>query len=290
MARKTPPLSPSELKAFRHKIAELKKKGLISKTDARSAKPNWIRQGKRLDKWVADFDDVLSGKAAAIRVSDKQLRKYRKAGYETKSGAVIIPHSAGERASITRKGHVQIRDSKSGMKRIELPIPFHDLKQFVNDGIKQGAVLDSLKGSRPYWAYKFYGHNSYATYTNLDLLFEELSEGTASGLNLMDMARQETRKQQNEIYQNLTFFAVPSQSSWPRRDLSIRTAASAAARKRYRKRIKHTVVGQRARDRDAEAHRKWRERLTKSEKEKYNAKGRKRARKSNKKHPKRKHN
>lgn len=279
--KKTTPLTPAELKQFRHKVAELKKKGLISKTDARSAKPSWIRQGKRLDRLVADFDDVLSGKAAAISVSDKDTRLYKKAGYEVKHGRVIIPHTATERVTLSHKGHIKIRDSVSGIRRIEIPIPFHNLKQFVEDGIKQGEMLDTLKGQRAYWAYKFFGHNSYATYTHLDLLFSELSEGTASGLNLMDMARQETRQQQNEIYQNLTFFAVPSQTSWTRRE-DFRTHSNPEARKRRRERNKGTAIGERAARHNAERQQKHREKLTGKKLAEYKRKARARAAKSGK--------
>lgn len=281
MARgKSKPLTSSELKTFRHNVSILKKKGLISKTDARSAQPYWIRGGSRLDKLVARFDDVISGKAAAIEVSDKQLRNYRKAGFETTGKRVIIPHSATERASITPKGNIKIQDSKSGLKRIELPVPYHNLAQWVRDVKAQGAALDSLKGGRPYWAYKFSGHNSYAVYVHLEQMFSELSIGTASGLNLMDKADESTRKQQNEIYQNLTLFAVPSQSSWPLRDIGKRSPLTPEARRKYRKRIKHTLVGQRARDRDAKAKLEYRKKLKGAKLVEYKTKAKKRAKKS----------
>lgn len=287
MARKSSqPLTPSELKAFRHQVAILKKKGLISKTDARSAQPYWLRGGKRLDKTVADYDDVLSGKADAVKVEPKQLRQYRKAGYETIKDRVIIPHSATEKASITPKGVIKIRESKSGIQRVEIPIPYHNLEQFVRDGIAQGESLNSLKGGgKRYWAYKFFGHNSYATYSDLDLLFQELADGTASGLNLMDKASESTYKQQNEIYQNLTLFSVPGtgQNSWPRRTDFKPPKASAGARKRYRKRIKNTVMGVRSRQRDAQAHKDWRARLKGKKLNEYKRKAKNRAKKSRKK-------
>lgn len=273
-------LSPSELKDFRHKVGLAKKKGLISKIDARSARPEMMRQGNRLDKLVAKFDDVISGKAGAVEVSDKQLRQYRKSGYETIGKRVIIPHSATEKASITRKGYIQVKESKSGIKRVELPIPFHNLEQFVRDGEAQGRVLDNLKGGRKYWAYKFNGFNSYSTYERLDLLFSELSEGTASGLNLMEIAHEATPRQQKEVYQNLTFFAIPDYSSWPTRNIGKQSRPSAQARKRYRRRIKNTLAGERQRVQDAAAHKQWRSKLSGAELEKYKRKARKRAKKA----------
>jgi hypothetical protein len=275
-------LTPAELKTFRHNVAILNKKGVLSGTDARKAKPFWVRQGKRLDKLVESYDDVTSGKAEAVKVDAKQLRQYKKSGYETRKGRVIIPHAATERVSVTPKGHIKVKESKSGIKRIEIPIPFHNLEQWVRDGKKQGEQLDSLKGGRPYWAYKFHGHNSYATYTRLDILFDELSVGTASGLNLMDMAEQSTRKQQNEIYQNLTLFAVPSRDAWAHRNISERSATTSASRKRRRKRIKNTELGVRARARDNEAHKQWRLKLKGSKLNEYKRKAKARAKKSRK--------
>jgi hypothetical protein len=283
MARKSAtPLTPSQLKEFRHKIAILNKKGLLSKTNAKSAKPTWIRGGKRLDKVVADYDDVLSGKADAIKVAPAQLKQYKKAGYETLKDRVIIPHSATETASITPKGTIKVRESK-GIQRVEIPIPFHNLEQFVHDGIKQGEQLDTLKGGKHrVWAYKFFGHNSYATYSNLDLLFAELAEGTASGLNLMDKAQESTWKQQNEIYQNLTLFSLSPPSIWPHRDIGKRPAATPAARARYRKRIKGTAVGERAAHRNAQDQARHRAKLKGAKLAEYKRKAKKRAKKSRK--------
>lgn len=283
MAKRSKPLSTSELKAFRSKVALLKKKGLISKTDARSAKPEWVRQGKRLDKLVDQWDDVLSGKAAAVKVSEKQLRQYRKAGFETKQGRVIIPHAATEKVSVAGKSTIKIQESQIGLKRVELPVPYHDLKQWITDSTKQANALQSLGGGRKYWAYKFKGYNSYATYDSLELLFLELVEGTASGLNLMDKAQESTRQQQNEIYQNLTLFAMPAPSDWPRRSLSRHAKTSKASRTRYKVRIRGTVFEEKRRERDNEAHRNWRANLSKAELKKYNKKGAKRAKKSRRK-------
>jgi hypothetical protein len=284
MARgKTKPLSATELKSFRHSVSILKKKGLISKTDARSAQPYWIRGGNRLDKLVAKFDDVISGKVSAVEVSDKQVKQYRKAGFETFKNKVLIPHAAGERATVLKQGNIKVQKivkPETGTRRIILPIPFHNLKQWIRDGKAQGDMLDSLKGGRKVWAYKFMDNNSYATYEHLELLFEELSVGTASGLNLMDKANTTTRKQQNEIYQNLALFAVPSQVDWPRRDIGRRKPPSAEARRRYRRRIKGSLVGERAMDRDAEAKRKYRKNLKGKNLVEYKRKAKKRAKKS----------
>ena len=257
-------LTGPQLKAFRHHVSILKKKGLISKTDARSAQPYWIRNGKRLDKVVASYDDVLSGKAEAVKVTPAQLKQYKKAGYDTEQDRVIIPQSAGERATVTKSGTIKVQKIKkpeTGIKRVELPIPFRDLRQWVEDGRKQAEQLDSLKGGRKLWAYKLYGHRSYATYSDLTQLFRELSIGTASGLNLMDKAREETRKQQNELYQNLTLFAVPSDREWPRGNMGRGSRTSKAARQRYTARIKATPIGERARARHAAEERERRAKL-----------------------------
>jgi hypothetical protein len=284
MARgKTAPLSSSDLKAFRHSVSILKKKGLISQTDARRAQPYWIRGGNRLDKLVAKFDDVISGKATAVAVSDKQVRQYRKAGFETTKDRVIIPHSAGERAKVLSKGQIKvqkIKKSETGIRSITLPIPFRNLKQWLKDAKEQAGALDSLKGGRKVWAYKFYGHNSYATYEDLELLFEELAIGTASGLNLNDKAQQSSYKQGNEIYQNFALFAVPTKTDWVRRDLSKRGKISNESRRKYRRRIKGSVMGERAMDKNAEDQQKFRDKLKGAKLDKYKKKARTRAKKA----------
>ena len=283
MAKRSKPLSSSELKAFRSKIAQLKKQGLISKTDARSAQPYWVRKGptgatKRLDTWVKEWDDVLSKKAAAVKVPDKQLREYRKSGYETKQGRVIIPHKATEKVKVTKSGTIKVKESK--ISRTEIPVKFHNLEEWIQN--KKLEALSQRNKGHEFWAYKFYGHNSYATFDSLDSLFDLLVEGTGSGLNISDKFRESTRKQQNELYQNLTLFNIPTRGSWVRRDIGARPKTSAAARKRYRIRIRGTMYEERALARDAEAHRNWRARMSKAEKKKYNKKGAARAKKSEK--------
>ena len=114
----------------------------------------------------------------------------------------------------------------------------------------------------------------------IEAVSREIKIQNADLFNLMDKADESTRKQQNEIYQNLTLFAVPSQSSWPLRDIGKRSPLTPEARRKYRKRIKHTLVGQRARDRDAKAKLEYRKKLKGAKLVEYKTKAKKRAKKS----------
>ena len=81
MARKlSTSYTPAELKKFRHGISILKKKGIVSNVDARTARPEMIRGGKTLLEQSRKFDDVISGKAEAVKLPQKKLREYKKAG------------------------------------------------------------------------------------------------------------------------------------------------------------------------------------------------------------------
>lgn len=88
-----------QLKHFRHDVALLKKKGLITKTkyDARSVTPT-----KYLNSVIKKFSDVLSGKATAVKVSKENLKYYKKQGYRVANNKVIGAHYPNEKVIATR--------------------------------------------------------------------------------------------------------------------------------------------------------------------------------------------
>jgi hypothetical protein len=106
-------------------------------------------------------------------------------------------------------------------------------------------------------------------------MLQEMTIGTGSGLNLMDKARNTTRKQQEEIYQNLTFFALDNKYNWERPDFA----------KRRREGRKGKRMGRRSeisKARHAEEERLRRARMTGRKKSEYKRKAKKRAAKSRK--------
>jgi hypothetical protein len=269
-----------DIRAFRHQVKILKDKGLIHNIDARSAQPYYVRQGKQLKDWIKEYDDVLSGKVEPVKLTPTKTKEYKRAGYEVKRGFTMVPKGATEKVKVTKEGEIEIKHP-SGFKRIKYAVPFHNLSQWAKDMKKKWQELDKTKPAKAYWAYKFYGHNSYVPYSDLELLLDDLMNGSESGLNFTEKARHETHKQQNEDYQNLEFFIVPNYRAYPEPP-NRRIKTTPAARKRYRQRIKNTAVGERARQRDAEAHRVWRAKLKGKKLAEYKKEGRKRAKKSKK--------
>lgn len=279
MARK----KPVDLKEFRHAISLLKKAGLVRNIDARSAQPSYIRQGNRLGDLVKKYDDVISGKMAPVSLPAAKVKEYRAAGYEIKKGpdkkpVVLIPKSKAEKVTVTKTGDVEVKHP-SGISRIKQAVPYHNLPQWLKAMEADHKRIDRMKSSKEFFGYKFFGYNSYALYRDIRLLIDDLVNGSASGLNIMEKAQQSTRKQQNEIYQNLEIVRVPTPQSWPEPAMK-RGKTSPAARKRYRQRIKGTRVGERAKAADAAAHKKWRAELTPKELKAYKQAAKKRAKKS----------
>jgi hypothetical protein len=200
------------LRDFRHRVAVLKRAGLITgKTrrgntvDARSAYPTWTVNGKSLQSIVNKYDDVASGKATAVKVPRKQLSQFKKAGFETKSGKIIIPHSATEKV-VREKGEVVIK-SKSGLERVQIPVPFANLNQYLEDIRKDAKRINAMKRRNEYFGFKFFGNNSSALYSDIAHAIEDLQRYSA-------IAAANTRIKQQEIYRNLEIVRVNRAANW----------------------------------------------------------------------------
>jgi hypothetical protein len=275
---------PVDLKQFRHAVAILKKQGLIQNVNAKRAQPFWVRQGQRLSDTVKKFDDVVSGKVSAVKLPPKKTKEYKKAGYQIVKDRVMVPHAVGETIKITPQKEIEVKHV-SGVTRIKKAIPYQNLEQWLRDAARKPKLLDQEKAPKEYFAYKFKGYNSYQVYPNAETMLDDLINGSVSGLNLLDKAQHTTRKQQNEIYQDLEIVRVPRRDLWPypERAAGERMKTSPEARKRYLKRIKGTPAGARLRERDAELHKAWRAKLHGKKLAEYKHKARKRAKKSRRK-------
>jgi hypothetical protein len=292
-ARVQVPKKTVNIKQFRHAVSILKKQGLISDIDASKAQPWMVRGGQRLTDTIKKYDDVVSGKTTAVKLPEKKTAEYRKAGYQISKGRVMVPHAAGETVKITPKKEIEVKHP-SGITRVKKAIPFQNLEQWLRDNLRRPDILNSTKAPKEYFAYKFKGYNSYQVYPDAYGMLDDLVNGSVSGLNLMDKAQHSTRKQQNELYQDLEIVTVPRREVWTptpgvRVNAPERMATSKAARKRYLERVKGTAVGQRIREANKQRQKEWRDKLSGRKLEQYKKKGRKRAKKSSKKaSPKRK--
>lgn len=191
----------TNLRSFRHAISVLKKQGLIPKRadtsvkiDARSVIPSMKVKGKRLDTLVKKFDDIVSGKATALSVPKKELPKFRRAGFQTARGKLIVPHAATEKVRIVG-GQVTVKNPK-GIERIQIPVPFQNLKQYLRDIKKNANTINALKGKREYFGIRFMGGQRANFYADIRDLIRDLERYES-------VVSARTRYKQQEIYKHL---------------------------------------------------------------------------------------
>ena len=253
-------LSQSELQKFRHGISILKKQGLVpASVDARKAQPYWIRGGKRLGTQVKKFDDVISGKVEAVSLPQKKLREYKKAGYETAQKHVLVPKLKTDVVTVTKDNEIKIKE-KSGIQRIKKAVPYYNLEQWLRDMQKDHLRIDAMKRRNEYFGYKIFGHHSYALYRTLDLMLQEMIDGTTSGLNLSEKIRHTSHKQQNEFFEHFEIVRVPRAEAWPSPPERKRGKQLTAKQRRlWYQRIKNTPKGAEMRRKAAERQKKFRE-------------------------------
>src|ERR1035437_9923980 len=117
-------MAHSKIRKFRHDIATLKRKGLVTGVDARSIQPT-----SKLTSLIERFDDVLSGKATPVKLSKSESKNLKAAGYDVYKGKVLFPHSAGEKVGVSH-GHAKVRQP-SGVEHVTIPIEYHNLSDYL---------------------------------------------------------------------------------------------------------------------------------------------------------------
>jgi hypothetical protein len=261
-------LSSEELRQFRTKVSKLKKQGLLpSHLDSRSVKPTTKTSGKNLFTVVNKFDDVVSGKATAIRVKPGQLRALQKAGFETAKGRVIVPHSATETAKL-KAGKVSIT-SKTGMERVVLPVEYHNLNQYVRDAKDNAVLIDRMKRNNEYFGIRLYGGQRANFYSNIDALLDDLAKYES-------IVTPGTRIDQQEIYKHLEIVKLNRRGAkHVEETVQIKQKSKGKGKSGKHKRG--------FRSRNAEEQRKYRASLKGSELKAYRAAAKKRATKSRRK-------
>jgi hypothetical protein len=214
-------LAKENIREFRRAVSVLKQQGLLpsgKKIDARSALPNWKIKGKKLSTLVRKYDDVVTGKATAIIVPPAQLKRFRKTGFETANKRVLIPHSKSEIAKL-KHGQVTIKN-KSGVERVQLPIEYHNLRQYLSDIHKNSEVINRMKRKSEYFGIRFFGGQRAMFYSNIEQLMDDL-ERYEDILKLTS-----SKPKQQEIYHNLEILRMTKPG-----------ASAVAKRLRTRKRV-----------------------------------------------------
>ena len=255
-----------KLREFRSQVATLKRKGLLgdSKIDARSAQPNTKAGKSTLKSLIKKYDDVLSGKVASVKVSPDRVKQFRKAGYQVikSSNRVLVPHSATETVKI-RKGEVVIKPS-GGIERIQLPIEYHNLEQYLRDAAKNIKKIDAMKRSNQYWGFRFYGFNSSQLYMTIQHAIEDVSKYQS----VME-AIGRSRMKQMDVYRNLEIVKVNPSAHWvfpSERKLARSAKYNRAKSKRFREQLKGKgeTVQEYYRDANAARQAEYRKRLQKN--------------------------
>jgi hypothetical protein len=252
----------ANLRDFRRSVAALKKQGLLgkSKIDARSVRPENKVAGKRLDTLVKKFDDVVSGKATAVKVSPAELKRFRKAGFETAQGRVLVPHSKSETAR--KQGEAIAIKNKTGVERVQIPVEFHNLRSYLTDLKKNAPLINRMKRRNEYFGIRFYGGQRATFYSDIESLIDDLERYDS-------ISTVQGPAKQNEVYRNLEILRISHtgaqkiERSLLERKRVMSKAYNKAHAKRVRERLKgkSTAIQQRYRDNAAKRMKAYRQRL-----------------------------
>ena len=277
-------VAPS-LKKLRSSVAYLKRRGLLPSIkeggpDARRITTKTKYNGRTLRSIVERYDDVVSRKAVPVKVPRSELRRMQKAGYDTSKGFVLYPVSATQTA-YARGGRIHVRN-KTGMVRIQFPVPLHQLDDYMRDD-KAMREFDGNKGKNDYWGMKIY-NGSTNVYANLSQLLDAMRHyntiATAIDSN--------SKPKQQEVYQNLELVRIADPEKWefPGSQRQTRSRASSRrAAKSYRDKMKKAPISKQLEflDKQAERQREYRARLKGDAKKQYKKDAKKRAKESRKK-------
>lgn len=269
--------SKSGIKKFRSDIATLKRKGLLSGVDARSATPS-----RRLNKILDKYDAVLSGKASAVKLSSKGLKEYKDLGKPYEIAApkglprrVIVPHDAGEKVHVSH-GKVTI-SNPAGLHRTIIPVKYHSLPQYFRELKKKTPKLKDDE----YFAFRFFGNRSHKAFRSIDALVNSLEHYES----IFDAIEENDAEGQAELYQNLEIIRIDRPADWTAPLPMGRQTYRGSTRYQKRKdKLERAPEWKQAQEREAnkERQREYRARLKGAALDDYNKQGRKRAAKSKK--------
>lgn len=158
--------SAEQRRAFRHQVAVLKKRGLISKSvDARKALPT-----RDLKKTLKLFDDVLRGEARVFTLPASRAKEYKKIDYKVRRNKIVVPKS--EYVAKTKEHGFVVREKKQIAANAKatidiLPIRPDDVESWLKH--IETTHAKKLKGNQRY-AFRYYGNNSRSTFQGIEQL------------------------------------------------------------------------------------------------------------------------
>lgn len=274
------------LKKFRSDIAILKRKGLLSGVDARSAVPD-----RRLTSALKKYDDVLAGTASAVKLSKQGIDEYKAMGKPYVIAApkglprrVIIKHEPGRRVTVSH-GKVSI-ENPAGVRRTIIPVKYHNLPQYFAGLRKNGTTLKDGE----YYAFRFFGNRSHKVFRSMDALVNSLEHYES----VFDAIDENDSEQMAELYQNLEIIRIDRPADWktptarPRQTYLSTTRKSAYEKRKDKLDRAPEWKQEQQRKANADRQREYRARLKGKQLDAYQKQGRKRAAKSKKKQRKEK--
>jgi hypothetical protein len=172
--KKNKPFSSAEQrKNFRHGIAVLKKKGLVSKdVDARKAVPT-----RTLNKKLKEFSDVVAGQARVWKLPKAVQAGYKEQGYRVSRGKVVLQPSQFVSTRGRDKGFIKTSEQHGAGPRItSVHLPYR-LKHLDRDlsALKQRVDSGAIKlDDGEYFGFEFFGWHSTRLFENFDQLIDHL--------------------------------------------------------------------------------------------------------------------
>lgn len=203
--------SPS-LRDFRHKISQLKAKGLVSnRVDARSQKPTRYFKAK-----VKRLEPALSGENVAVKVKREFLADFRRAGYAVDNGRVVVHREPGEilkaRRGLPEFERVIAAPLGGGprivQRRLILPASVHNIHDLLDDMRRRPDRWNSLKRPDDRFAFKLMNGRSRATFEDIESvadyleMYEEKFDGDDS----------------DDLWEGLEFLSIGPDDDWYSRD------------------------------------------------------------------------
>ncbi len=161
------------IRAFRSAVALAKRKGLLQRTiDARSVVPT-----PALERSLRKISRVLTGDAAAVKLSPSEIKKKRDQGYKIvkpkgSPARAIIPISPGDKITVSH-GKAKIK-YKSGVTALDIEPDVSNAKQIEKWIAANKSRINGMKKRGEFFAFKLKGYNSSKIYTNIQLLFDDI--------------------------------------------------------------------------------------------------------------------
>jgi hypothetical protein len=199
------------LKEFRQQAARLKKAGVIPAKNAQGravnisqARPSTIVGGKPLSEYIRHFPQTAEGKAVAVRVPRDKSIAYGKLGYRRWGDLVEVPALPDTEVTVTPSGEIQTRD-KSGIAIVHLPIPYHNLEQWLRDVKKDRKRINAMKANNELFGFSFYGSHNNEGHPDIESVLNTIRKYDSIRGALNDRNPREAA----DIVQNLIIIKAP---------------------------------------------------------------------------------